>query len=866
MLSLKHVTKHRFRSKTLFSSVLHPHTYTILSQSSPSASTSSCPPSTSTPFFVTVNDVAASFKSWFRARHRSRDPLVCRIFEILSSSDDFSAALSSLSLPLTESFVLRVLRHGAANGDILSCLKFFDWAGRQPGFYHTRATFITVFHILSRANLMPLVLDFLYSFRKRVFAHRVRFNDILVVGYAIAGKPEVALQLFGKMRFHGLDLDCVGYHVLLSALVEHNYFNAFDVIVRHIRGRGYESHVTNVIIIKCLCRQGRLDEAEGFLNGLVCRGTELQGPEVSFLVTTLCESNRFERAVELVRQFGNSGLVPLEHAYGMWIRGLVQVGRVDEALEFFMQKKGSEGYFPATVRYNVLICRLLRENRLHQVYDLLMDMNESCIPPDVVTMNAVLCFFCKVGMADVALELYNSRSQFGLSLNHIAYKYLILTLCWDGSIKEAYSVLTSCVHQGYFPDRQAFATLANALCRESMIDEMKELLHLALERDFMPNASTYNKFISALCQAGRVEDSYLIHGELNNVAARVSYVMMITGFIKSNRGDIAARILVEMAEKGHKLTRPLCRAAICCLFDMDNPRARVFNLLEMLTHHRPHCQIYNHFIEASVHAMKPELAREVFELMQLNGVRPNLSSHVLMLKSYLKSRRISDALNYFNNLRCQGLAGGKLYKCLIFHLCKSNNIDIAVELLFDMLKVGLSPSSACFEDLVQKLCSLRRYHEAMHLVNVHEKMGRRLTSFLGNALLFHSLISPQIYDIFIHLRGVKEGEFSGNSKLSLIIGAFSGRLRVSHSIEDLEQLIAKCFTPDIFTYNLLLRKVANSDMDQAHELFDRICQRGYEPNCWTYDIMVRGFSNQGRKDVAKQWVEEMFRKGFYHRQ
>ena len=66
-------------------------------------------------------------------------------------------------------------------------------------------------------------------------------------------------------------------------------------------------------------------------------------------------------------------------------------------------------------RYNVLICSLLRENRLEELCDLLMEMKDGQISPDMVTMNAALCFFCKAGMVDVALELYNLRSEFGLS-------------------------------------------------------------------------------------------------------------------------------------------------------------------------------------------------------------------------------------------------------------------------------------------------------------------------------------------------------------------------------------------------------------------------------------------------------------------
>lgn len=708
-----------------------------------------------------------------------------------------------------------------------------------------------------------MILDFLETFRKRVFDHRVRFNETLVVGYAIAGKPDVALHLFGKLRFQGLDLDRFAYHVLLNALAEKTYFNAFDTILNQIRIRGYETSITSAIVVKCLCKQGRFDEAEEYVNSLLGTGKELHGSAVSFLVGALCESNRFEQAVELVRKIENLGFVPLEHAYGICVKGLVKGGRLDQALEFFRQKRDSEGYVPGSLRYNMLICRLLRENRLHTVYDLLMDMTESCTPPDMVTMNAVLCFFCKAGMVDVALELYKSRSQFGLNPNQMAYKYLILTLCWDGSLQEAYSVFKTSISKGLFPDRQTYTTLANALCRESKLDEMKELIHLALERDFTPSAATYDKFISALCRAGKVQDGYLMHEELNGATARQAYCKMIMGFVKSNRADIAARLLVEMKEKKIFLTRSVCRAVICSLLEMNNPMSRVFNLLDMLTHGKPHIKIFNFFIDGAGRANKTELAREIFELMLRNNIAPNVSSQILLLNSYVKSGRLADALTFFNSIRHQGAVSRRLYDSMIQGLCKSNKVDIAHNLLFEMLKAGLNPGIGCYENLVQKLCSLKRYHEAINLVHMYLKTGRRLTSYLGNILLFHSLQSQEVYDTCIQSRGAKEGESSAISTLSFVIGAFSGCLRVNHSIEELEKLIALCFPLDLYTYNLLLRRVSDFDFDQALRLFDRIRQRGYEPNGWTYNIMVHGFANNGRRDEAKQWSEEMSQKGFY---
>ncbi|RVW15783.1 Pentatricopeptide repeat-containing protein, mitochondrial [Vitis vinifera] len=115
---------------------------------------------------------------------------------------------------------------------------------------------------------------------------------------------------------------------------------------------------------------------------------------------------------------------------------------------------------------------------------------------------------------------------------------------------------------------------------------------------------------------------------------------MIRGFNILNRADIAARLLIELQEKGHTPTRSLFRAVICRLCDMDNAEKQFLKLLELqLSHQEPNCQVYNFFIDGAGHAKKPELAREVFEMMVRSGIVPNLSSDILMLQSYLKNEK-----------------------------------------------------------------------------------------------------------------------------------------------------------------------------------------------------------------------------------
>ncbi|CAK7357208.1 unnamed protein product [Dovyalis caffra] len=806
-----------------------------------------------------AKNVASSIKEWFE---QGRNELLDRIFLTIrkhgEDKDTLGFALSQLRLPLNEKFVLDVLAYGNARKEIYSCVKFFDWAGHKGGFFHTRATFHAFFKILSKSEGMSVMLDFLDSYsetRDLYFHHNVRFYTVLVMGYAVAGKTDDALQLFGRMRFQGLDLDAFSYHVLLNSLIQHNSLEAFEVIFKQISLRGFENAVTRFLKVKYLCQQKLLDEAEAYFRKLVSEGKgnkDRSGERFGYaqalrvLVDGFCQNGLYVKASGLIEEISKLELVAMEPAYGIWLKNLVHAGEIDAASEFLKSKNSLEGYVPDIFRCNFLLSRLLKDNRLGDACDLLIEMKENQLSTDTVTMNAALCFFCKAGMVEVAYELYKSNLLLGFSPNSLAYNYLINSLCGEGSSDEAYSLLKNSIRQGV-----------------SLLDMMMDLVLLALSKNHTLGDSTYNKFMSTLCRAGRVEDAYVMLGEFNRrnrAATEATYRLLIYGFNKSNRGDMAARLLLEMQDKGHQPTRKLFRAVICCLCDMKNPEMYFFKLLEMqLSCHESDANVYNFFIDGAGHSKKPELAREVFEIMQRNGIEANICSHIFLLKAYLRNERISEALNFFKATPDSKM-GKKLYSAMVVGLCGVKRTSLALDFLKEMRNKGMVPGMECYDAIVQLLCSTKNYDVVINIINDLKKCRHRLTSFIGNVLLLHSLKSKELYEAWVRSRDVQNGTSSDLSNLGLLIGAFSGHFEVS--LEYLEEVIEQYFSRDIYTYNLLLRMLAKRDLDHALELFYRLCDRGYEPNRWTFDIMAHGHFKHGRKVQGMLWVEEMWKKGF----
>ncbi|ERN11777.1 pentatricopeptide repeat-containing protein At1g71210 [Amborella trichopoda] len=834
---------------------------------------------------VNVKDVASSFKDWFLERRRRYPPSlthetltltlnhdVQRICEVLSRGDcgsETEAALSDLHVRLTDECVVRVLK---LQKDVLPSLKFFDWAGRQAGYRHTGAAFHAIFKMLSRAKLMTVMLDWLETFTKQRSVYTFRLHDTLVIGYAVAGKPEIALQIFGKMRFQGLDLDGFAYNVLLNGLVEDNCFDAEDIIAKQIEMRGFRNGITFCISMKSLCKQNRLDEAMNLLLELLRNGNDVNEYMLTITVDALCRQRRFVEVEGLMEEFRDSGKISMSNAYNTWITHLVETGSIDSAMELFHDEK-NVGFFSPWLRcYTVLITGLLRKDRLEEIYDLLVEMRLRGIFADRNTMNATVCFFCKAGMVDVAIELYNDRLEMGFCPSYLAYNSLINALCRDWRVDEAFRVLEDGLQGNYFPGKKTFFILADALYRSGDLDKMGKLVDAAIERNFLPSNAICVRYISALCKAGRVDEGYLLPAKLNKpdmFLRRSTYFDLIYGFCEKKRGDIASRLLLEMRENGHSPSRSLYRVVISCLCDMGHIE-QVLNLLEMhvngnLSDSEVENEIYNHFIDAAGHAGQPELARKVFEKMVEDGLRPNIHTNILMLHSYLKSKRIVTALNSFREL-CECLEPStKLYNVIIVGLCRADKTELALALWRDARERGLIPSLTCYEELVHMLCCSENYEMVIKVVKDFEETGRHVSIYMYNILLCHILKSQELIKAW--LRSGVDGSQSGNSVLGRLVGAFPNIQSLEDHLQNFEELIERRIHANIVTYNVVLRSLCKAGrVEAACTLFSIMCRngkKGCEPNPWTYDIVVHGLCKVGRLRDAKFFMEKMFEMNFY---
>jgi pentatricopeptide repeat protein len=164
---------------------------------------------------------------------------------------------------------------------------------------------------------------------------------------------------------------------------------------------------------------------------------------------------------------------------------------------------------------------------------------------------------------------------------------------------------------------------------------------------------------------------------------------------------------------------------------MENPEIHFFKLLEMqLPRHETNSMVYNSFTDGDGHGKKPELAREVFEMMQRNGIKPNVCSHALTLKAYLRNERISDALNFFKAMHDNKM-DVKLYNSMVVGLCGVKRTDLALNFFSEgNASKEMVPSMECYDAVVQLLCSTKKHDIVVNIMTQRDASVGLRTSFI----------------------------------------------------------------------------------------------------------------------------------------
>lgn len=587
--------------------------------------------------------------------------------------------------------------------------------------------------------------------------------SIIIKYYGKAGFLEEAWATIDKARKFNCKPDIHMYTTLVMVLFEAKKVKKANQLVCSLKQNGFvlDTHLKS-IIIRGLCKNGKLKEAQMFLNQMLdhegctpdvftynavllglCEAKCLHEavswfdkmqkkgckPDVytyNALIGLFCDFNMFVEAEDVIRKAG-CGLNQV--TYNMLLGGLLKWGKVVEADECF-KKMTREGWID-DVSYRIYSVHLRKSGDINGLLSLSEEMHSRYGHVNVQICNAILQRYCEDGNLNEAEKYFNEILSKVTAPNDFSYSLMINSHCKSGNLNVAMALLSNMAEKGCRPTDYCYNPVIISLCKASRESEAFHFFEEILDKGIEPSPVSCELLLRSLSDAGTVDEAIKV---CKLIIDRRQPVKDLTAFFfvralyKLNRLAEAKCLISEMRHR-------------CCL-----PRSRRFNRAVTL------------MMDGNV-----DEAEKYFE--DVKGLEvPNTVSYTLMIEGRCKKGKVDEARMLLDEMEEKGCAPSVFcYNRVIGGLSKTGRLSEAFKLFEEMLERGLE-SSVVSSNLMKRLCEKGMVDEILRLgkhiiekgqtiqissvaslLNVHKKVDRleEVTSLVKEMVEKHCIKVPK---------------------------------------------------------------------------------------------------------------------------
>ncbi|KAA8539205.1 hypothetical protein F0562_025897 [Nyssa sinensis] len=335
------------------------------------------------------------------------------------------------------------------------------------------------------------------------------FNTLLQI-MVKESKLETAHRLFLE-NSHGWEVKSRtrSLNLLMDALCQGNRSDlALQVFQEMNYQCCYPDRDSYRIIMKGLCKEGRLNEATHLLYSMFWRISQKgSGEDVVIyrtLLGALCDNGLVQEAVEILGKVLRKGL----KAPNRWRKQLdfYQCGDGDiQCAKVLINEALMKGIVPSSDSYTAMAVDLYFEDEIGEANKVLDEMRDRGFIPSLLIYEAKVAALCGRGRVDEAVKVIDEEMVEGSCVPTVRlYNNVIKGLCDAKRSALAVGYLEKMVRQvGCVPDKETYAILVDGLCHDGRFVEASQILEEMLIKEYWPGVGTYNALIQGLCFIGR---------------------------------------------------------------------------------------------------------------------------------------------------------------------------------------------------------------------------------------------------------------------------------------------------------------------------------------------------------------------------
>ncbi|GAB2295256.1 hypothetical protein Dimus_029450 [Dionaea muscipula] len=531
--------------------------------------------------------------------------------------------------------------------------RFFHWAGKQKGYKHTFASYNAFAYCLNRSNRSRAADEVPELMQLQGKPPSEKQFEILIRMHADNNRGLRVYYVYEKMKKFGVKPRVFLYNRVMDALVKTGHLDLAMAVYRDFKRDGFwEDSVTFMILIKGLCKEGRIDEMFDLLGRMR---------------VTLCKPDVF--------------------AYTAMVRVLVAEGNLDGCLKVWEEMRRDHVQADA-MAYTTLIKALCIGDRVEKAHQLFKEMKEREYLIDRTIYSSLIEAFIASGRVGLASDLFKDLIDSGYRADLSIYNPLIKGLCNSERLDKAYKVFQVAVQEGLQPDIETVKPMLVYYADLRKVDEFCCLL-VQMQRLGSSIMDDLPKLFSYMVENERLKVAIELFSDLKvkSYCSVPIYNILMSALFDNGEAKKALSLLSELMDSNLEPDSSAFSIGIMCLVELENIKEA--------------CTYYNKIKEMSC---TPSLAAYQSLIKGLCGIGEidavmllirvclaNIASGPIEFKCTLtiihacKSNDAEKVLVVVNEMIEQGcLLDNVVYCAVIFGMCKYGTIEEARKVFLNM--------------------------------------------------------------------------------------------------------------------------------------------------------------------------------------
>ncbi|KAG0457325.1 hypothetical protein HPP92_022482 [Vanilla planifolia] len=569
------------------------------------------------------------------------------------------------------------------------------------------------------------------------------------------------------------------------------------------------------------------------------------------------------------------------------------------AHECFRWASWQEGFRHSCYTYNTMAEILCKAHKKAQLMALAREVVEKRCPMTPGALGFLIRCLGRQGLVDAAGYLFDNAKHLSCIPNSYTYNCFLEVLAKMGNIQLVETRFTEMVEvMGWEPDRYTLTAILQSYCNAGELDCVLTIFNKIKDKGWL-DEHIFTILIISFSKWGKVDQAYDLVERMENFGMRLSektFHVLIHGFSKQGRVDRAVDLFGRMKGLCLNGDLPLFRVMIKGLCNGQELRRALDLYMEMKENGiSPDILLVKELIHAA--CAKGDfnsvsfLLKEEGEKMDMDGLvtlynavldglvrRHEFERALVLLRAMMKPSVLHGShLAHEEFVNCTfEVCGGTVFKVkeearpnmesfaiVICGLCKFQKLDLALDLLGDMIAVGCKGNVVIYNDLISGLCKAERLEEGYKVLQTMKEVGFEPTEFTENSIFCALCKREDLTAVLVLLKKMRlKGHIPWIKHCTMMVEQLCKNGKLVEALDFLDGMVQVGFLPDIIAYSAAIDGLCKvGSVDKALKLFHDISSSCYSPDVVAYNILINGFSKAGRLNMAQEILDEMLEKG-----